>query len=182
MRFLMFYIPLWIALSFNIYAYVRVVDFVKKYISTTLEVRFVHRLKYYPMVLVICWTFPTINRIYNLFGDEVRALTYLHVIFGGLQGFMNALVYGGNDQVKQVWKEKIYYCLKFSFYSKNVESNGELKKNEELQQNRDQEYHVDESSGQGGDANNASVEIVQANEVSEMSKKPKALPKLAVRI
>jgi len=182
MRFAMFYIPLWIALSFNIYAYLRVIAFIKKYISTTLEVRFVHRLKYYPMVLVICWTFPTINRIYNIFGEEVKALTYLHVIFGGLQGFLNALVYGANDQVRQAWREKLDFCSRISFYSKEDDTNGQLKRNEEMQQNRDQEDHNDEIQGQSGDANNASIEVVRANEVSERNKKPKGLPKLAVRI
>jgi len=196
MRFVQFYIPLWIAIGFNIYAYIKVVRFIKKYISTTLEIRFIHRLKYYPIVLVICWTFATVNRIYNIFGKEILALTFLHVTLGGLQGLLNAFIYGTNDQVKQVWKERICCCLGTGLYARYDGTDSSLKKNEEMQQHQEQEYNNEEGQKnmennenneneimediEGG---NASVEIVQTREVSARSKKAqKKSNKLAVRV
>jgi len=194
MRFVQFYVPLWIAIGFNIYAYVKVVRFIKKYISTTLEIRFIHRLKYYPIVLVICWTFATVNRIYNIFGKEILALTFLHVTLGGLQGLLNAFIYGTNDQVKQVWKEKICCCFgSAGLYARYDGTDSSLKKNEEMQQHQEQEYNNEEgqknNEGEINEINeelegqNASVEIVQTREVSARSKKAqKKGHKLAVRV
>jgi len=186
MRFIQFYVPLWIAIGFNVYAYVKVVRFIKKYISTTLEIRFIHRLKYYPLVLVICWTFATINRIYNIFGKEVPSLTFLHVTFGGLQGLLNAFVYGANDQVKQVWKDKLCCCFgRVSSYVKYDGTDSSLKKNEEMQQQQEQEENIEEQQPGDNiaDNNNASIEIVQTREVSSKNKNAnKKGNKLAVRV
>ena len=186
MRFIQFYVPLWIAISFNIYAYVKVVSFIKKYISTTLEIRFIHRLKYYPIVLVLCWTFATINRVYNIFGKEVTVLTFLHVTFGGIQGLLNAIVYGANDQVKQIWKEKLCCCFgRVTAYARYDGTDSSLKKNEEMQQQQEQEENNEEQQNNEaiGDGNNASVEIVQAREVSARTKNGgKKGNKLAVRV
>mmetsp|Transcript_2024 Transcript_2024/g.1854 ORF Transcript_2024/g.1854 Transcript_2024/m.1854 type:complete len:85 (+) Transcript_2024:605-859(+) len=84
MRFIQFYIPLWLVLIFNIYSYRKVMKFMKQYVSTHLEVRFIQRLKYYPLVLLLCWSFGTVNRIYNIFGEENKVLSFLHYTMGGL--------------------------------------------------------------------------------------------------
>ena len=184
MRFAQFYVPLWIALAFNLYAYVKVTRFIKKYISTTLEIRFIHRLKAYPLVLVICWTFATINTIYNIFGHEKEGLTFLHILFGGLQGFFNALVYGANSQVKQVWKEKLCCCFGSSFYSRYDATDGSLKKNEEMQQRHEQEYNQEDANppSASADGQNASVELTHPRDTNENKKIGKNKNKLTIKV
>jgi len=145
MRFFQFYIPLWIALGFNIYAYVKVIKFIRKHLSRDMEVRFIHRLKYYPLVLAFCWSFATVNRLYEIVGKEIFILTVLHHGCGGLQGFLNAIVYGMNENVKQTWKKKLCWFLIPKSHTQfedvvNKETN-ELKRDEELQ-NRDSDINV----------------------------------------
>lgn len=181
MRFVQFYVPLWIALAFNLYAYIKVVRFIKKYISTTLEIRFIHRLKYYPLVLVFCWTFATINRIYNIFGHEIMFLTFMHHTLGGLQGLLNALVYGTNDQVKQIWKEKLCWCFERRLYIKDDGTENSLKKNEEMQQRNEQDYNPEDGL-QNVDGQNVSLEIVQSRDASPTKKGNIKANKLAVMV
>ena len=56
--------------------------------------------RYYPIVLIVCWTAGTFNRIYTIFEEHEVWMVAIHVFFGGLQGFLNALVYGANENVK----------------------------------------------------------------------------------
>ena len=120
MRIIQFYLPLWIAFTYNLYCYFKVVKQIRNYVSGTLELRFISRLKYYPLVLVFCWTFATINRLYTFFADENITLTILHITFGGLQGFINALVYGCTTSVRQECGQR-FKCLRSCLYS-NVEN------------------------------------------------------------
>jgi len=113
-------------------------------------------------------------------------LTFLHVTFGGIQGLLNAIVYGANDQVKQIWKEKLCCCFgRVTAYARYDGTDSSLKKNEEMQQQQEQEENNEEQQNNEaiGDGNNASVEIVQAREVSARTKNGgKKGNKLAVRV
>ena len=40
--------------------------------------------------------FGTFNRIYVFFSPEIEWIVALHLFFGGLMGFLNAIVYGFN--------------------------------------------------------------------------------------
>jgi hypothetical protein len=59
------------------------------------------RVQYYPMVLVACYLFATVNRIYEAAGGTSFALTLLHTIGASSQGTLNAAVYGLTPQVRQ---------------------------------------------------------------------------------
>jgi hypothetical protein len=54
------------------------------------------------MVLIVCWTFGTINRFYKFLEPDNPdlTLTILHVSLGSLQGLLNAIIYGISGPVK----------------------------------------------------------------------------------
>jgi len=66
------------------------------------------KLKWYPMVLLIAFLFPTIRRIYQMFDDEAPfALGILHTLGAGLYGVLNAIVYGVNAVLKREIKKSL---------------------------------------------------------------------------
>jgi hypothetical protein len=77
--------------------------------STKGMLRVVDRLKYYPMILIVCWTFATINRIYDSIHPRSPSLglIVMQTIFQTLQGFFNAMVYGLTPSVRNVWRESL---------------------------------------------------------------------------
>lgn len=115
-----------------------------------------------------------------MFGREVLALTFLHVAFGGLQGLLNAIVFGFNSQVRQVWKEKLCNCFSRTAYARYSDS--ALKKNEEMQQQQEQEENNEEMQPQNQDENNASVELVHQSDISETKKKGRKKHKLTIQV
>ena len=50
------------------------------------QIKLIKKLKYYPMILVVCWSFGTLNRLYNIVvpDDPSLWLTILHMLFGSL--------------------------------------------------------------------------------------------------
>ena len=63
------------------------------------------RILYYPFVLIICWIWGTIYKIYRSTSyDDVIWLAGMHIFFGGLMGFMNFIVYGCTNNVITVIK------------------------------------------------------------------------------
>jgi hypothetical protein len=73
-RFLSFYVPLGVALCFNLHVYLLVLGRKKREIrrntstdekaQRAIESRII-RLQRYPLVLIMCWTFGAINRVQN---------------------------------------------------------------------------------------------------------------------
>lgn len=114
-RFFIFYIPLWIVVAFNLYVYWLIYNGLAPLLqgpsdaSTKGMLRVVDRLKYYPMILIVCWTFATINRIYDSIHprNPSLGLIMMQTIFQTLQGFFNAMVYGLTPSVRNVWRESL---------------------------------------------------------------------------
>jgi hypothetical protein len=99
-RFVTFYIPLWIVIVFNAYVYAAVYYKLKMNSGDNEDV--VARIKYYPLVLVCCWFWASINRLYEVIsGTSVFWLAALHILFASSMGFWNALVYGFTPIVRQ---------------------------------------------------------------------------------
>lgn len=95
-RFLQFYIPLWAAISYNIFVYTKVHRKIKaiQQLDPSSNTTMMSRMKYYPLVLIICFTPGTINILFELSGKSSFGLNILHAIFAASQGMMNAVVYG----------------------------------------------------------------------------------------
>jgi len=67
----------------------------------------IKRLKLYPLILVVCWFWATINRLQNAFNpnNEVFWLYVLQVLFRSLQGLLNCVAYGLQPNVRRCWVE-----------------------------------------------------------------------------
>jgi len=65
------------------------------------------RLKWFPVLLICCYTFATINRIYGAAtGDAIYWLTVLHFLGIRFRGFGNFLLYGLSGPVVRALKTK----------------------------------------------------------------------------
>lgn len=103
-RFFCFYIPLWAVCIYNLVVYAKV----RKRLQETAEregklpdrVKRLTRLVYYPLILVVCYIFGTINRIVSIFSRPVFGIVIIHAVGMSSQGTLNAIVYGMNPQVK----------------------------------------------------------------------------------
>lgn len=63
-------------------------------LTDELQVR-MRRVSFYPLVFLLVWFFPSVNRIHEaVTGDQVYGLYLLHAFFSGLQGLCDAIVYG----------------------------------------------------------------------------------------
>jgi len=110
-RFLQFYVPLWLVISYN---FAHIVLLMRHLYALTHrpstadssqvrgEVQFFWRLALYPVVLVVCWTPGTINRIHNSVRPDnpVYGLYMAQAIMGSSQGLFNSLVYGLSPGVR----------------------------------------------------------------------------------
>ena len=49
------------------------------------------KLLFYPMILLFCWVWGSINRIILFGGENILWLHGMHVFMGGSMGFLNFL-------------------------------------------------------------------------------------------
>lgn len=111
-QLVLFYVPLWSAFCVNTYCVVNFyrtqVNRVKTLVGITDEQyaeqvsKFRHLLRY-PMVMLVCWVFATVDQVYNYANGPSRSLplAILHYGLASLQGLGNALVYGLNEEVRK---------------------------------------------------------------------------------
>jgi len=86
-RFLVFYCPVWGIIGYILYI------FYQSYKSLGLENRILKQMRLYPAILIVTWTFGTINRIVQAAGKDVFGLACIHAFLMSLYGFFNALAY-----------------------------------------------------------------------------------------
>ena len=110
-----FYLPLWFSFIFSCVCYWKVYNTVRNLLDTLASndpnervqrIKTIRKLRFFPLVLIIAWTFGTINRIYLFFkhDDPSFTLAILQNLFGNVIGLMNCLVYGMNQQVVDALK------------------------------------------------------------------------------
>ena len=117
------YIPLWISAIFIIIIVVKVIKYVKSSMLQS-DLDFVSRLKLYPIVLIVCWTPATINRILSFCtGQDYAWMVCLHIIFSRIEGLLHMIVYGMTGLVQVIIKEKV---LKRFFPSQDDKVTAEL--------------------------------------------------------
>lgn len=111
-RLLLFYLPLWAAVVFNGYTYYISNRAMRGLFQSSSESEIpkryrnlMKRLNAYPLILAGCWFFATINRIQNAFApnNPVFVLYMLQVVGRSLQGTLNAIAYGLNENVREEW-------------------------------------------------------------------------------
>ena len=107
-RLLAFYGPLWVIIPFNIYSYAKVIQIIKfssiVSLNEDVEMRdtLIRRLRFYPAILILCYTPVTIKRIYDFIDPEEDnfTLSIIAATMMCLNGLCNALIYGLTDSVK----------------------------------------------------------------------------------
>jgi G protein-coupled glucose receptor regulating Gpa2 C-term len=108
-RYVSFYIPLWLVIAAEAGSYCAVRRSVTGALAASssdtsagavaqrkMVSSYIASVALYPIVLVCCWTVPTINRIQNSASPRSPQLwlTVIAAITVRLQGLLNALVYG----------------------------------------------------------------------------------------
>lgn len=66
--------------------------------------RMVYRLWIYPLVLLICYGPASIRRVWNIVGSPPYSLAVAHVCCASLHGFVNAIAYGRNSDIRALNK------------------------------------------------------------------------------
>jgi len=115
LRFVLFYIPLWIVVVFNSISYYKVIKSLKQYAVGKPEKRFIRRLRVYPLILIVCYLCLSIHNIIILFTCQknLNAFDYISVALADLVGFGNALVYGLNHHIQDIFIKKFPCFLIF---------------------------------------------------------------------
>ena len=109
------YIELWIAFFFNsiiIYKVIRAL----KLVGVTGDSNWVIKLRFYPLLLIICWICGTVLQIYSLVHPDfiekkMEWLLFLSLFFISLQGIFNAIIYGLNATVQKIMKKHFCRCF-----------------------------------------------------------------------
>jgi cAMP receptor-like G-protein coupled receptor len=123
-QFGIFYGPLWVAILFNAFVYLRTWRLLRRMLSaagpeaehdaTLVRLTAVMtRLQLYPFILLIVWTFASINRIYEAASggaSPVFALYFLQRAFSSSQGLLNALAYGFSNGVRESLRDELARC------------------------------------------------------------------------
>jgi len=102
---ILFYVPLWIVVGFNAFVYYKLMKFLRT-INAKVNRR---RISLYPLILVICWFFPSIHVLQSTFGRDTELMNALHNLSESMQGILNAIIYGMNTDVKKQW---VYFLRK----------------------------------------------------------------------
>mmetsp|Transcript_20750 Transcript_20750/g.42073 ORF Transcript_20750/g.42073 Transcript_20750/m.42073 type:complete len:275 (+) Transcript_20750:3-827(+) len=131
MRFIQFYIPLIFVIIFNAMIYSQLIASLRVVLGSTenqetreRDMEAFWRMGLYPVVLVICWFFPIINRLHNFANPDgpVYELYMLHRVFASCQGLFNCLVYGMNRTVREKLPE--VFCCRSSSADDDTDEGG----------------------------------------------------------
>ena len=117
-RAFQFYVPLWLAIVFNSYVYLRVIRLLRRTVGVsgpgdplaTKMLRVIQRLQWFPLILLIVWVPATVNRIYETAsgGNMIFWLFLLQRCFSSSQGLLNAVAYGSNESVRAAFAADIF--------------------------------------------------------------------------
>lgn len=116
LRSVSLYIPLWIVIIYNIYAYYKIILTIKqeeRYMShqADIKMQLVKRLRMYPIVLILCYSLTSAYRLMQLIDPSVSPhffLKFIAALFSTLAGFLHSALYGFNPVVRNAlckcWK------------------------------------------------------------------------------
>ena len=108
--FVGYYMPLIIVFVFNLVCYIGIIA-----VLVRDGVNFGWTLQFlvYPLILFLCTIFAWLDRWLQQVGHENNLTSYLHVFFFQLQGFLNFIVYGYNENVRKYtipYIKRVFCC------------------------------------------------------------------------
>jgi len=104
LRWSSFYGILWFFFLWICYVYIKLWCHLKDLPDKSKIPRIVYRLWIYPLVLLICYGPASVRRVWNIVGTPPYELAVLHYCFASLHGFVNAIAYGRNDDIRALNK------------------------------------------------------------------------------
>ena len=115
-RWVCFYGQLVIIFIFCLYTYIRIYIFLNysekgKEFATRVN-KLYHRIKWYPLCLILGYGVSTFKRFYELFGELPYTWSVLQTITTGLFGFFILLVYGNIGKLNKLFCPKCYKNMK----------------------------------------------------------------------
>ena len=137
------------------YIKIRQIDFQSKKESRSNQM--FDRIKWYPMVLIICFTVAVIRRLLETISNDINipfVIVFFHVFLSSLYGFGNAIVYGLTPRVKKEWKKWIS-TMKENIFGVNIMKGGTVGNQNTGKKTHDIE--MEDSDDDGNDDNRKSV-------------------------
>ncbi|KAL6076951.1 hypothetical protein QOT17_002645 [Balamuthia mandrillaris] len=115
-RFLCFYVPIYCYLFLSLAMYLAVcrhvffvfrkLAHVKTEKTKRKEQRLLRRLIAYPIICILLWVFPIINRLHDwTTGETSFALVIMHVVSVSSQGFFYSIAYGWNSHTQKGYRK-----------------------------------------------------------------------------
>ena len=108
-RYLLFFVPLWLVVICNVSLYLVIASRLRKSRETSENINnrisLSKKLKYYPLILIVCYLPYTVKGALELFDhilseDMVYYFTIIAGISRGINGILNAVVYGLTKKVR----------------------------------------------------------------------------------
>ena len=98
-RWILFYIPAWIGTFYMIYVYFLLLRFEANSSDENLTASLIIKnIRYFPLILVICYIPATSKRVYDLTGDKDKSVEFIFqcAMYGGLMlvGFFDGILFG----------------------------------------------------------------------------------------
>ena len=103
---LFFYGFLWLSALYNLFVIFYIRSSLKKLPMLDVESLYA-KIKYYPIMMAILWTPPSINRILQMTGNDIFMFQVLHICCECSYGFCNMMLYAINPRVKKIILNKI---------------------------------------------------------------------------
>ncbi|CAM9453208.1 unnamed protein product [Ectocarpus sp. 6 AP-2014] len=79
-------------------------------VETSTSIPIIERLRLYPIVLVICWSWATVNRTREAIEPYAESLFWLFILqysFQSIQGFLNLMIFLRTPGVMEEWRDDI---------------------------------------------------------------------------
>ena len=116
-RIINYLAPLWLVIFFNFIMYWKTLRKIRSMIDNVTDEdlkknMLYNRLKLYPLMLLMCHLPVTVHRVLGFFNIVEESKVWLSSLFASffliLSGFLNAVVYGLTDRVKQELQKLMY--------------------------------------------------------------------------
>mmetsp|Transcript_42502 Transcript_42502/g.104185 ORF Transcript_42502/g.104185 Transcript_42502/m.104185 type:complete len:314 (-) Transcript_42502:192-1133(-) len=126
-RYITFYVPLWLVFGFNLTLYTRLIIKLRKMFQMAgaheqdrKDVTLFWRLGLYPVILIVCWSAASINRIHDSINPNspITWLTAIQITMSQATGVFNCLAYGLNANVRE---KLLNLCNKTSDHGDSVQ-------------------------------------------------------------
>ncbi|CBN79026.1 Related to G-protein coupled receptors [Ectocarpus siliculosus] len=79
-------------------------------VETSTSIPIIERLRLYPIVLVVCWSWATVNRTREAIEPYAESLFWLFILqysFQSIQGFLNLMIFLRTPGVMEEWRDDI---------------------------------------------------------------------------